>query len=188
MVGALATVLSAACGNGGGGAVVDEPVSTEGPGSAGTEAAGDTTVRPCFVLTQAEVEALLGAPITAGPNPYGGTGGCGWVAQVEDEDKDISDTRTVDLQVHEAATSLEEVLTLDGQPSTVPDLGEQALVETSSSGPPAVMVAFRTGQRVVSLRYQVESMGTATLDPRSDPAPVLDTARALAGHLADPQS
>jgi len=190
--GALAgAVVLAGCGNGGSGASVDEPVSTEGTdgtdGTDGSNPAGGaaSTVRPCVVVSLEDVEAMVGAPVTAGPNPHDGGRGCEWTAEVPGDDG-ARESHLVDLQVHDPTAPLEEVLTLDGQPTAVDGLGEQALLETSSAGFPAVMVAYRDADRVVSLRYQVQGVGASTLDPREDPTPVVDTLRTLASELAQP--
>lgn len=182
--GALAgTLVLASCGNGGSGATVDEPVSTEGTDPAGTGA--EQTVRPCFVFTQEEVEAMVGSPITAGPNPHGGASGCEWTAEVVGEG-DARASHLVDLQVHDVTVPLEEVLTLDGEPTSVDGLGDQALVETSATGSPAVMAGYRDADRVVTLRYQVQGVGPSTADPRDDPNTVVDTLRMLADKIAQP--
>jgi hypothetical protein len=182
--GALAgTIVLASCGNSGNGATADEPVSTEDTGPAGDGAA--PTVRPCLVLPLEEVEALVGAAVTAGPSPHSGSTGCEWTAEVVGDD-DSRESRLVDLQVLDVATALDEALTLDGQPTDVEGLGDQALLETSNTGPPAVMVAYRDAERVVSLRYEVQGVGTAMVDPREDPDSVVDTLRTLATSIAQP--
>lgn len=182
--GALAgTLVLASCGNSGNGAT-DEPVSTEDTGPAGDDGA-PPTVRPCLVLPLEEVEALVGAAVTAGPDPHTGGSGCEWTAEVVG-DGDARESRLVDLQVHDVATALEDVLALDGQPTSVEGVGEQALLETSATGPPAVMVAYRDAERVVSLRYQVQGLGATVVDPREDPDPVVDTLRTVASAIAQP--
>lgn len=182
--GALAgTIVLASCGNSGNGATADEPVPTEGSEPAGGGAT--PTVRPCLVLPLDQVEALVGAPVTAGPNPHTSGNGCEWTAEVVG-DGDARESRLVDLQMHDVASDLEGVLTLDGQPTEVEGLGDQALLETSTSGPPAVMVAYRDPERVVSLRYEVQGLGTTLVDPREDPDPVVEALRTLATEIAQP--
>lgn len=178
-----ATLVLASCGNGGGGATVDEPVSTEGTDTAGSGA--EQTVRPCIVFTLEEAEAMAGSPITDGPSSYGGTSGCQWTSEVVTED-DGRESRMVDLQLHDVAVTLEEVLTLDGEPTPVDGLGEQALVEVSATGRPAVMAGYRDADRVVTLLYEVQGAGASTVDPRDDPNKVVDALRTLADRIAQP--
>jgi hypothetical protein len=177
----LTTLVLASCGNSGSGASVDEPVSTSGPGSStGSEAT--VTVRPCVVFTLEEVEAMVGVPVTAGPNPHSGTSGCKWTAEQQEEGSRSS--HIVDLQVHDLSRPLDEMLTLDGQPQPVDGLGDEALVEVSSSGFPAVMAGYRDAARAVTLRYEVQSTGSTTFDPRDDPDVVVATLRDLSTKVA----
>ena len=178
----LATFVLASCGNSGSGASLDEPVSTTG---AGPSTAASETVRPCFIFTLDEVEAMVGSPVTAGPNPHSGSTGCEWTAEVIDETNGRQ-TYLIDLRVHDADTSLAAALTLEGEPTAVPELGEEGLVETSTDGFPAVMAGYRDVDRVVTLLYEVQAVGADTVDPRDDPGLVVDTLKMLQDKIAQP--
>ena len=179
----VTTLVLASCGNSGNGASPDETTSTDGEGPSAESP--PETVRPCVIFTLQEVEALVGSPVTAGPNPHGGTSGCEWTAEVPSESGDVA-THVVDLQVHDTGTPLDELLTLDGTPAAVPALGDEALVETSASGFPAVMAGYRDPDRSVTLLYQVQAVGAGTIDPRDDPAPVVAALTMLQGKIAAP--
>jgi len=177
----LATVVMASCGGNGGGGATEEPVAT-GPSSAAEPAAA--RIRACTIVTIDEVEALVGAPVTAGPTPNNAGDGCEWTAEVVDDETRSRASHIVGLLLRDPGTALDQALSIEGDVAPVPGLGEEALVETSTSGFPAVMAGYRDAERVVTLQYHVKAEGTFDTDPRTRRDEVVEVLRSLQERIA----
>ena len=180
----LSTVVMASCGNTGSGGATEEPVATGSPGPS-ADAAG-ARVRPCTIFTVEEVEGLVGSPVTAGPTPSNGGNGCEWTAEITDDETGSQASHIVELLVRDPGTALDQALSIEGDVAPVEGLGDEALVETSTSSFPAVMAGYRDAERVVTLLYQVQAVGTTDADPRTRKDAVVEALRTVQEAIAAP--
>jgi len=184
---AMATLLGTAtvvagCGNTGSSGSVDEPVSTSGPAT--TEDAG-SGIRACTLLSLDEVEALAGSAVTAGPTTNNGRDGCGWTAEVVEDGARSS--HVIDLQLQGPSVTLDQALTIEGEPAPVEGLGDEAAIEQSTANVLGVMAGYRDEERVVTLLlYQAQEITSGAVDPRSRADALVETLRIVHTRLSTP--
>lgn len=178
-----AVLLVTGCGNNGSSGAEDDPVSTR-DGETSTGPAPER-VRPCHVAQIADIEALVEVTVTAGPNPTNAGDGCEWRAEVAGEGDERS-SNVVDLQVQDPSVALADALVVEGTPTPVEGFGTEALVEVSTAGLPAVMVGYRDTERVVTLRYEVQSAVGGVTDPRTRADQAVELLRIVRQRIATP--
>jgi hypothetical protein len=157
-----AATVAASCGSSGSSGSVDEPVET-----LGTSPSDDTgaDIRACTLLTLEEIEGLTGSPVTAGPTPNNGRDGCEWTTEIVDEG--ARGSHVLELQLQDPATPLDQAMSMEGVTTPVEELGDEALVESSTTNIPGVMAGYRDAQRVVTLLYRSQEVSSGDLDPRT---------------------
>lgn len=147
LVASLAVVVVAVgCGGGGAGTDGDDAMAPEGA----------PTPPTCDLITVEEVQALVGHPVTRGPEKTGAT--CEWTAETTSGGIGaIHASHWVELRVVDPPDVPVDGLmnSTYGDPEPLPGLGDEALlVVTGPNTLPAVQAAYRDADRMVSLTYE----------------------------------